>query len=548
MKASEHQTIIASLIAEYFQHSKNMKYPSKRNMLWLAAGLFSLVSAFAGSKPNIVIIFADDLDADEINCTAGKDGIWPTPSGAKAMNQGKSVKAGEPRVYTPNIDSLAEQGMTFTRFYVNATVCTSSRYCLMTGRLASRGIELQQRFPAGTHATMAWDPAMRRSEGNLPKELKNLGYRTGIIGKWHNMPDGVSPRLNKSDHLANADYEHTRKVEAKLKNHYSTNLSYLKQGYGWDVVDRMEWGNSIVNLDWQCEGALEFIDGNHNDPFFLYVALPVPHGQYQFDYNDISSLNRLVTSNGVLEREPGVLPPVEDIYKRVTGNGVPENNAMATHMDDYVGAILNKLDEHRLRENTLVIFTSDHGSRGKNSVYEGGAKVPMLVSWPARVSEGSFTDSLIGSIDIANTLIEIAGGKAPADMSEDSLSFLPQLLGKPESKDWRKSMLIEAGNSKGVVTRDWKYVANRVPADIAKLMKERPEEVFWTGVDHHNYQNELMYPAYWDADQLYDLNTDLYEQTNLFSHPEYKSVKQKMRKELDKYISSLPHTFGEFGQ
>ncbi len=533
--------------------SPNMVLKIKR-CLWtcvlsiLALLLTFQLSSVGNSRPNFIIILADDLDADEINCTAGLDDVWATPAGAKARGKGRSVKAGIPKVYTPAIDSLAEQGALFTRFYVNATVCTSSRYCLLTGRLSSRGPEHLERFEQGSHATLGWDPQMLRSESNLPKELKKLGYRTGIIGKWHNMPREVSPKRNKDDHKANATYEHTRQVEANLQKHYRTNLEYLQKGYGWDVVDRMEWGNSIVNLDWQCEGALEFIEDNTSSPFFLYVALPVPHGQYSFPYNDISSLDRRVTSNGILEEEPGVLPSDEDVHKRIKANGVPIQNAMATHMDDYVAAILAKLDEHGLRENTLVIFTSDHGSRGKNSAYEGGAKVPMLISWPMKVKPGTVCDSLIGSIDISNTLIEIAGGKAPADMSQDSLSFLPQMFGQAEPPNWRKSMLIEAGNSKGVVTREWKYVANRVPQDIEKLMQERPKEVFWTGVDHHNYQNEVMYETYWDTDQLFDLKKDLYETVNLYSKPEYRSARIEMRKEMDRYISSLPFSFGEFGK
>ena len=92
------------------------------------------------SRPNIVLIYADDLDADEIGCTADAVDTWATPSGAK-RTLGEGAKAGIPKMYTPHIDSLAKEGMLFTRFYVNATVCTSSRYCLLTGRYASRGRE-----------------------------------------------------------------------------------------------------------------------------------------------------------------------------------------------------------------------------------------------------------------------------------------------------------------------------------------------------------------------------------------------------------------------
>jgi hypothetical protein len=107
-------------------------------------------------------------------------------------------------------------------------------------------------------------------------------------------------------------------------------------------------------------------------------------------------------------------------------------------------------------------------------------------------------------------------------------------------------MLIEAGNSKGVVSRGWKYLANRVTPEIEAKMKARPREVFWSGFDHHNYQNENMYPSFWDADQLFDLNRDLYEQRNLAKDPAYGAQLKKMQGELSKYVESLPHTFGEF--
>ena len=511
-------------------------------LLWLVFG--SLMPA--ASQPNIVFIYADDLDADELNITMDRVETWASPHGARRVI-GTGRKAGVPKVLTPHIDSLAEEGLLLTRFYVNGTVCTSSRYCLLTGRYATRGVELQEDYPAGMHATLEWRPAIMRQETNLAKELQKLGYRTGIIGKWHNMPNKVLPKRNKKMHEPNATYEMTKKFEKSIREYYEAGVDYLSDGYGWDVVDRMEWGNSIVNLDWQCAGALKFIEESQEQPFFLYCALPVPHGQYYFNYNDVTSYDQRVTSAGVFEEPIVVLPTAEDVLRRTKAAGIPEKNAMATRMDDYVGAVLGQLDALGLRENTMVIFTSDHGSRGKNSVFEGGAKVPMMVVWPEHIQAGVENDSLIGNIDIASTLIEVAGGNAPPDMVQDGRSFMSQLLGQPEPMDWRTSMLIEAGNSRAIVTRDWKYVANRVPPEIEAKMKARPGEVFWTGVDHHNYQTEEMYPAYWDADQLYDLNKDLYEQQNLAQNPEYHAQLERMQQDLEGMISNLPHTFGEFG-
>ena len=511
-------------------------------LLWL----LSVGHSSAMPKPNIVLIYADDLDADELNYTMNRVDTWASAHGARCV-LGKGRKAGSPKVLTPHIDSLAEDGLIFKRFYVNGTVCTSSRYCLLTGRYATRGIELQKDYPAGTHATLEWRPAIVREETNLAKELQKLGYRTGIIGKWHNMPDKVLPKRKKNAHQPNATYEITKEYEEPIHDYYEAGISYLSDGFGWDVVDRMEWGNSIVNLDWQCEGALQFIEESKGKPFFLYCALPVPHGQYYFDYNDITSYDQRVTSAGLLDEPIFVLPKAEDVLLRTRAAGVVDDNAMATRMDDYVGALLDKIRALGLSENTIVIFTSDHGSRGKNSVYEGGAKVPMMMKWPGQIHAGAENDSLIGNVDIAATLIDLAGGSAPADMAKDGRSFKSLLFDKAEPKDWRTGMLIEAGNSRAIVTRDWKYVANRVTPEIQVKMTARPREVFWTGVDHHNYQTEQMYPAYWDADQLYDLNTDLYEQQNLSEEPKHQSRLEQMQKHLDGVVAGLPHTFGEFG-
>ena len=184
----------------------------------------------------------------------------------------------------------------------------------------------------------------------------------------------------------------------------------------------------------------------------------------------------------------------------------------------------------------------------KNSVYEGGAKVPQIITWPKVVEAGSLSDSLIGSVDIASTLLEIASGSIFDNRDMDGRSFKWQLIGEDEPNDWRKTLLIEAGNTKGVVSRDWKYIANRVPKEVEVKMKMRPHEVYWTGYDHHNYQNESMYPTFWEADQFFDLKEDLYEQNNLISNVQYSTYIRMMKDELSSYVKDLPHTFGEFGK
>lgn len=495
----------------------------------------------AQDRPNIILIYADDLDADELEYTAGSTDIWPTFTGIEKPEIAK--------LHTPHINSIAEDGIVFTRFYVNSSVCTPSRYNLMSGRLATRGPDMLKKFPAGTHAQLDWFPAMLRSESSIAKELQKLGYRTGIVGKWHNMPaEANMPKIERAHRKANPTMEEISEYEDIVKAYYQVGLDYFRVGFGWDVVDRMEWGNFIVNLDWMAEGALNFIDESKNEPFFLYLPLPVPHGQYKNNYNQLSKLDGRICASGILDKEPGVLPSDEDVYSRCHAMGVPDENAMATHMDDYIGAVLGKLDQYGFRDNTLVIFTSDHGSRGKNSCFEGAIRMPFFAAWPAGITPGTQCESLCGNIDVAATLIEVAGGVAPADMNLDGRSFLPLMLGDEEPSDWRTSLFIEAGNSRAVVTKKWKYIANRVTPEIEQRMKERPGEVYWTGVDHHNYNTENMYPGYWDADQLYDLDADLYEQNNIFRSSASCKVIPELKKEMDRYVAGLPHTFGEFGE
>lgn len=516
-------------------------------VLPLALFFGTALLSMAQDKPNIILIYADDLDADEISYTSSDFNTWPTISGAKLLGVGNFSKAGAEKLLTPNIDGLAKEGVVFNRFYINATVCTPSRYCLLTGRFATRGEELLQNHPAGSQVTLEWNPAILRNESNLPKELQKLGYRTGIVGKWHNLPTDIGlPKFKKEWVQADATYETIKSHEKAIRDYYMKAKDYLSTGFGWDVVDRIEWGNSVVNLGWMCEGALNFIQESKDKPFFLYLPLPVPHGQYKYPYNNISRLDPRVCADGILEKTPTALPSNADVYKRLKENGIPEENVMATQMDDYVGAVLKKLDELGVRKNTLILFSSDHGSRGKNSCYEGAARMPLFITWPGKLKPGTTNSMLIANTDIASTLIEIAGGTPPQDMTHDGRSFSKLLLGKKEPQDWRNSIYIEAGNSKGVVTKQWKYIANRVTPEIAEKMKADPGKVFWTGLNHHNYGTENMYKGYWDADQLYNLDTDLYEQNNLAGNPQYKEKLKEMKAELGKYVSDLPFWFDEF--
>lgn len=203
--------------------------------------------------------------------------------------------------------------------------------------------------------------------------------------------------------------------------------------------------------------------------------------------------------------------------------------------------------------NTIVFFISDNPSRGKNSLYEG-ARVPGFVRWPGVVKPGSAIDSMCANLDLPATLIEAAGGRAPADMLQDARSLLPLLAGKPEPAGWRDELLLEVHNTRAVVTRRWKYIANRAPAPAVTRMnadaekaraESRARTVGWSGGSMH-FNAPIDFPAYFAPDQLYDVANDLYEQSNLAEDKQHAANLEEMRSRLSRALAPLPHTFGEF--
>ena len=508
------------------------------------------------------MIYADDLDFDELN---PYDPIkFPSYTGAKELGilrgNRPNTYYSDKRMLTPHIDSLAHDGAIFTRFYISSSVCTPSRYSLFTGRYASRSPWFCKRFPPGTPANIQWNTPLNPDETNVAKVLKANGYVTGIVGKWHlggieAEVKGLPKKANPMDPLVNS----------KIKSTYNKGVESIKRKFGFDFAERIYFANKeqlglpkamqVHNLEWLTEGALKFIDTYHEKPFYLYMALTTPHGQFSSGF---LKENPLYTPAGVLDKLPAVQPSRESIRANHWKEGVSRRNMMAAWIDDSVGAILNKLKEKGITENTVVVFSSDHQSRGKNTCYEG-CRVPFIIKWPDRIKPGSRIDSLCSNIDLAPTFISMAGGKLPVDMVCDGRNFLPLLIGKDKKSPWRDSLLLEVGNTRAVVTKKWKYIANRPPEEIrlkmeqeaAKCLKSgKKRRIAWDGRKNKywgvRFNSDLDFPCYFDYDQLYDLEKDVYEQKNLAKDSTYNETLLHLKNLLKENLKSLPHSFGEF--
>lgn len=567
-------------------------------------------------KPNVVLIYADDLDFDEISpyknfeypCYTGmkENGIYVEQKDGWFAQNHKRLPRGEQGYYTtdvltPHIEQLANEGAMLDRFYITTSTCTPSRYSLLTGRYASRAPSLLESFPANGPVNITWNTQLGSDETSIVREMKNNGYVAGFVGKWHNGTGDLrkrpKPKVKKNEkskpelidaalsseeltfeqrakrvelrrlslgHMSLDADPYDPEVKAIMKQDHDLAVKHLVENIGFDYADRVYAENKemmnapkcmkVHNLDWITEGALEFIDNNAENPFFLYMPLTVPHGQYDSDWKKD---NPLATPAGMLDKRPEVQPSREDILRRLDEKGLSHQTAMATWMDDSVGAVMNKLDKLNIADNTVVILTSDHQSRGKFTCHEG-CRVPFIIRWPDQIKAGILVNSLYSNVDIAATLIEMAGGKLPEDMAIDGKSMLPSLV---HQKAGRDSLLLEVGYTKAIISGDWKYIANRPPEKIMKIVQKeidsKPDplerSINWNGsMNWNNYEIGVIYgsnkdfPHYYDKDHLYNIKKDPFERANLVNDPKYADKLAELKQKMSDALLPLPHTFAEF--
>ncbi len=374
----------------------------------LAAGLLAS-SAAPGADPrppNFIVIFCDDLGYGDL-------GVY-----------------GHPTIRTPNIDRMAAEGLRFTDFYVAAEVCTPSRAALLTGRLPIRsGMASDSRrvlFPD--------------SAGGLPKEevtvaeaLKERGYQTAAIGKWHlGLLTSHPPREHGFDHYFGLPYSNDMDLQKDAPRGAAMSLDPKIEWWNVPLVENdrvIEQPADQTQLTRRyTEEAIKFVQANRQKPFFLYLPHSMPH----------VPLFRSSRFAGHSAR---------GLY----GDVIEE-------LDWSVGQILEAVRELGLAEQTLVFFTSDNGpwltqglaggsagllKGGKGSTWEGGMRVPAIAWWPGRIKPGRLSSGIVSSLDLMPTLLALAGGRMPADREIDGVEQTALLLGTGPSQ--RETMFYYRG-------------------------------------------------------------------------------------------------------
>jgi arylsulfatase A-like enzyme len=337
------------------------------------------------SLPNIVVILGDDHGYGDISVHDG------------------------PHLQTPHIDRIAENGIRFTQFYANSSVCSPSRAALMTGRYPDRvGVPGVIR----THPENSWG-YFSQDAVTLPSMLKQQDYHTSIVGKWHL---GLEPE----NHPCKRGFDHFHGFLGDMMDDYYTHLRH-EQNYMQKDLEQIDPRGHATDLftDW----AMEVIRGHahSSQPFFLYLAYNAPHTPIQPPDDWIER---------VRQREPDASP---ERVKYV---------ALVEHMDAGIGRVLDTLEETGQLSNTLVIYTSDNGGQlnvgasngplrgGKGQMYEGGIRVPACAMWPGEIEEGVINGEVAMLMDLFPTACEVAG--AAVNHEIEGLSILPSLRGEAQ--------------------------------------------------------------------------------------------------------------------
>lgn len=410
-------------------------------------------------KPNFLVIMVDDHGYGDLSVTGGTD------------------------IQTPNLDNLFAKGVKMTSFYSNCTVCSPTRASLLTGMYPDM---------AGVPGVIRTDEAnswgyLRTDKTTLPERLKENGYQTAIIGKWH-----LGLESPNTPNERGFDFFHG--FLGDMMDDYWT---HLRHGNNYMRLNSAEIKPQGHATELFSDFAIDYLEkaSRSEHPFFLFLSYNAPHFPIQPPQEWLDRVKK---------REPH-LPLIR-----------ANNIAFVEHMDYSIGKVLASLETLGLAKNTVIIYTSDNGGslphgasngnlrEGKQDMYEGGIKVPTCFVWPGKIESGTRSDKLALTMDIYPTLVEIAGGKIPDDI--DGISILPALLGQKQVTDDRVVYFVrrEGGIYGGLAY----YAARR---GRYKLLQNSPYEPL----------------------QIFDIWSDPYEKTPLSTNS---AIFQELKFSLSQHI------------
>ncbi len=401
---------------------KSIRWPLLAQAFYFTLLLGSLAcSAQESQQPNILMILVDDLGNGDLACQGSED------------------------MQTPHLDQLFHQGAKLNRFYANCSVCSPTRASLLTGRYPElAGVPGVIR----THPENSWG-YLRQDISLLPVPLKAAGYHTAIVGKWHlGLESPNRPHDRGFDHFHGFlgdmmdDYYHHRRHNQNYMRFNDTVLT--PEGHATDLFTT--WAREYLRAR-----------ASKEQPFFLYLAYNAPHTPIQPPE---------AWFQRVQDREPHLSPERAKLV------------ALIEHLDEGIGKVLGELDTLGLSDNTIVIFSSDNGGQlnvganngplrdGKQSMYEGGLRVPTVVHWPGVTETGQQITTAAMTMDLFPTICEMASASIPEGVDGRSLAGL---LRQTDTGTWDRDLYFhrrEGGPAygglviNGMIRGSWKLLQN----------------------------------------------------------------------------------------
>ena len=468
-------------------------------LIFLCAGFF--FASAQKSKPNVLFLISDDLNT--------------ALSGF-----------GHPQCKTPELDKLASRGIRFENMHCQYPVCGASRASLMSGL-----------YPY-TNGTLGNAGTLR---GNMPdvvtmsQMFRNNGYQVGRVSKIYHM--GIPPEIIAVTATRDDPHSWDEAVNIKAPEQHAPGVSthWSPKDKGSQTFEGVEAeGGDLVHADGMAANhAIDFLKRNKDKPFFLACGFVRPHvplvapAKY-FDLYERDAMEAPVVPEDYLEDVPQI---IRNYKRNSTTYGVtPELHkglleayyASISYMDAQVGRVLDVLEELGLDENTIVVFTSDHGYMlghhhkfQKQHLFEESTRVPFIVSVPwIKKQHGKATKHITELIDLYPTLADLSGLKAPKNLHGESLALL---LKNPSSAGWRKDLAftISRNGGESIRTHDWRYT-------------------------HWGYGE--------NGQELYDLKKDPGEFTNLVGDPKYSASMKKLKKKLLSKRMNAGYSVERFGK
>lgn len=545
---------------------KLINYTLRVLALFLLLPLSNKLQAQNTKKPNIIYIMTDDQSS-----------IVPLDSEKRIQSRPFGFN-GDTQVHTPIIDDLAKNGMVFNRAYVSSSVCVPSRYSMLTGRYAGRseGPVFIKQHPYGNMTRVENNTELEKDKNNLPRLLQKAGYKTGFVGKSHLIEHQIVNRKNSWEkngfhtYPKNAD-PNNPEISRKMRENHDKWTKIIKE-YGFDYANGYYAGNlkelyndslNVHNVEWKNKAALEFIDENKKEPFFLYYSETVPHGPAPWSmkkgkYFRGLDTNPKFTSAGLVDADYSYLPTREEIKKELRGKNKKLAHAWLRWFDHAVGAVVKKLKAEGIYENTIIVITSDHGNYngGKTTLYESGTRVPLMMHWPNGIKPNSQYNELVQNIDFTPTFLDLAGvnlKKATKKLNSDGVSLKKVLKG--DINPVHDYLFFELGYARSVMTKDWKYIAVRYDEQKQRRINKgflfngwkgsKIERPYYTRNGHLGNIASKSSPFYFDSDQLFDLVNDPREEKNRFTIGNKKA--KELQKLLIKSLESFPNRpYAEF--